>query len=78
MLTELYPYTTLDYPIIASDQFNVYHFKATFFNLCSALSLVSFYFVDFVSFRFVFVDFVSFLFRFALYRYPTVCHNIDL
>jgi hypothetical protein len=34
------------------------------------LSLVSFHFVDFVSFRFVFVDFVSFLFRFALYRYP--------
>jgi hypothetical protein len=42
MLTELYPYTTLDYPIIASDQFNVYHFKATFFNLCSA-NHISFY-----------------------------------
>ena len=55
---------------------------ASYFVLFSLISLVSFYFVDFVSFRFVFVDFVSFrfrwfrfvsfLFRFALYRYPPI------
>ena len=54
---------------------------ASYFVLFSLISLVSFYFVDFVSFHFVFVDFVSFRFVFVdfffvSFRFYFVSHFI--